>query len=119
MTSRELVYMTLEHKNTTGIVPRQLQALPYAEIQYPGMIDKVKERFPEDIGGVPCSYSRETIRKGNQFKKGEYTDEWGCVFTNIHEGVIGEVKSPSGARLTDSIFFATALPRKQKKRCAR
>lgn len=25
---------------------------------------------------------------------GEYVDEWGCRFTNIHEGVIGEVKEP-------------------------
>lgn len=32
--------------------------------------------------------------KGDPYAVGEYVDEWGCIFTNIHRGVIGEVKQP-------------------------
>ena len=34
------------------------------------------------------------LTKGDPYAIGEYTDEWGCLFTNIHGGIIGEVKQP-------------------------
>ena len=82
MTNRELVYQTLEHKNKTGIVPRQLWSLPYADIAYPGEADKVRNRFPEAICSALCNFKTEPIWKGDKCKKGISVDEWGCVFTN-------------------------------------
>ena len=32
--------------------------------------------------------------KGDPHKTGYYTDEWGCVFKNIQEGLIGEIEAP-------------------------
>ena len=31
---------------------------------------------------------------GDPYENGEYVDEWGCRFVNIHRGIIGEVKEP-------------------------
>lgn len=36
----------------------------------------------------------QPVTKGDPYAVGEYVDEWGCIFTNIHRGVIGEVKTP-------------------------
>lgn len=94
MTSRELVYKTLEFKNENGRMPRQLWHLPCAELAYPGAIDEILTRFPTDIVGAPRNLEVPLICKGDKFAIGEYIDEWGCMFTNIHPGIIGEVKKP-------------------------
>ena len=94
MTSRELIMSTLEFRNTEGRVPRQLWTLPWATERYPEMIGKMNRDFGWDMGGPATVYARKTIAKGDPHGIGEYTDEWGCVFTNIQPGVIGEVKKP-------------------------
>ena len=94
MTSRELVYKTLEFRNTDGRVPRQMWLLPWAETNYGPMVDKIHKEFEDDIVTAPCILHTKTIAKGDPYKIGEYTDEWGCRFNNIHEGIIGEVKEP-------------------------
>ena len=94
MTSRELVLATLEHRNFTGRVPRQLWSLPVATNRYPEETAKLLADFPPDITGIGAPLARPTIQKGDPFAIGEFTDEFGCVFTNIQEGVIGEVKKP-------------------------
>jgi len=95
MTSRELVLSTLEFRNTTGRVPRHLWALPWAERNHPGSIERITKDYPEDITGSP-QFLREKVQivKGDPYAIGEYVDEWGCVFNNIHDGIIGEVKHP-------------------------
>ncbi|MBQ7337172.1 MAG: methyltransferase [Clostridia bacterium] len=94
MTSRELVLATLEHRNFTDRVPRQLWSLPVATDRYPAETAKLIADFPADIINIGAPLSEPTIMKGNPYAIGEYTDEFGCVFTNIQEGVIGEVKHP-------------------------
>ncbi|CUO94727.1 methylcobalamin:coenzyme M methyltransferase [[Eubacterium] contortum] len=94
MTSRELVYRTLEFRNTDGRVPRQMWLLPWAEMNYGSMVDKIRREYEDDIVTAPCILQKKTIAKGEPYKIGEYTDEWGCRFNNIHEGIIGEVKAP-------------------------
>jgi hypothetical protein len=91
MTSRELVYATLEHRNTSGRVPRQLWTLPHATSRYPEETARLLADFPEDVIGIGAPTAEPTIARGNPFAIGEYTDEFGCVFTNVHGGVIGEV----------------------------
>ena len=92
MTSRELVYATLEFRNKSGRVPRQMWLLPWAETHHGDMIKKIRTEFEEDIVSAPVSLKSPTVTKGDPYKVGEYIDDWGCRFSNIHEGIFGEVK---------------------------
>lgn len=92
MTSRELVYKTLEFDNKNGRAPRQMWRLPWAEMKYGDMVKRIETEFPDDIVSAPVILKAETIAKGNPYKIGEFTDEWGCRFENLQDGVIGEVK---------------------------
>ncbi len=94
MTSRELVLSTLNGTNTSGRVPRHLWYLPWAENNYPQMLEKIHQDFPDDIVGAPAKLDPSPVESGDPYEPGEYTDPWGCVFTNIHRGIIGEVKTP-------------------------
>lgn len=84
MTSKELVLSTLEFRNTEGRVPRQLWSLPWANINCPDMMDKLAKDFIWDFDGPETIYEKLPITKGDAYEVGEYVDEWGCVFTNIH-----------------------------------
>ncbi|MCJ7681247.1 MAG: methyltransferase [Candidatus Aminicenantes bacterium] len=75
-------------------VPRQLFWLPWAEIHYPEVLKEINVRFPSDITGTPYRYNPSPLVKGDPHAVGLYTDEWGCTFSNIQAGVIGEVKEP-------------------------
>ncbi len=94
MSGRELVNATLEFRNKSGRAPRQLWTLPWAEWNHGDMIEKIRQDFPSDFGGAPCILKEATIEEGDPYRNGIYRDPWGCLFTNIHEGVIGEVKDP-------------------------
>lgn len=93
-TSRELVYQALEFDRPAR-APRQLWALPWAAKHHTAAFEEIKRRFPDDIVSAP-GYCAETspFLKGDPYAVGEFTDDWGCVFSNIQEGVIGEVKTP-------------------------
>lgn len=95
MTSRELVYQTLEFRNNTGKVPRELWTLPWAENTYPEQFADIIRDYPNDIVTVkPRYYEEFKVRSGDMYSPGEYIDEWGCKFNNVQEGIIGEVKEP-------------------------
>lgn len=94
MTPRELVYKTLEFENKTQRVPRQMWLLPWAEWNHRDMVEKIHRDFPDDIIGAPCTLSEKTIEEGDPYRNGVSKDAWGCMVTNIHEGVIGEVLDP-------------------------
>ncbi len=94
MTSRELVRRTLEFDNKSGRAPRQLWVLPWAEMHYPAELAAILQAYPSDFIGAPVRLERPPKTKGDAYAVGEYTDEWGCVFQNLHAGVIGEVKAP-------------------------
>jgi uroporphyrinogen decarboxylase len=93
MTSREIVRRTLEFTNNDRI-PRQMWLLPWAKEHHPAMCDRIAADFPDDIGGVSTVYASPSIEQGDPYIVGEYTDPWGCRFTNIQPGIIGEVKEP-------------------------
>ncbi len=95
MTSRELVKATLEFRNTTGRVPRQLWTLPWAEMHHKSEFDRIMNKYVWDISYPDTVYAVENpARTGNPDIIGESTDDWGCVFTSIQAGVVGEVKTP-------------------------
>jgi hypothetical protein len=57
-TPRELVKSTLEFRNASGIVPRHLWTLPWAETRYPLQLASMREEFPDDIAVLPASHMR-------------------------------------------------------------
>lgn len=93
MTSRQIVYDTLEFRNPVRAA-RQMWTLPGAEWQYPEEMARLRREYPGDFGDVNVVLSQPTIARGDMYRHGESVDDWGCRFTNIHEGVIGEVKNP-------------------------
>jgi len=101
MTSRERVLKSLEF-SLDGKVPRQIWVLPWAENHYPEDVKQIRKDFPDDIEGAPLLYSNEPRITGDPYLPGSYSDEWGCEFVNIHEGVIGEVKNPIIRTLEDA-----------------
>ena len=95
MTSRELVQRTVEFRNNTGRVPRQLWALVWAQLYYPEDLKRIHTDFPDDIGWAPIELRDPSpVEKGTDWEIGEYTDRWGCKWTNMQRGVVGEVKEP-------------------------
>ena len=93
MTGKELVLRTLEFRNTEGRVPRDLWTLPWAEKRYPGQLEAIRRDYPADIADAPGFSPATGVSRGDPCAVGLYTDDWGCEFVNIHEGVIGEVKN--------------------------
>ena len=90
MTSRELVRKTLEFQKPDRI-PRQMWLLPWAFNNYPEQVAEIQRRFPDDI--VTCPVVGEPFKtQGEAYKAGIFIDEWGCVFRNLQDGVMGEVK---------------------------
>ncbi|MGN0980261.1 MAG: uroporphyrinogen decarboxylase family protein [Candidatus Avoscillospira sp.] len=94
MTPRELVYKTLEFENKDQRVPRQMWTLPWSEWHYGNMVQKIHRDYPDDIIGAPCVLGEKTIETGDPYRHGVSRDAWGCMVTNIHEGLIGEVREP-------------------------
>lgn len=90
---REIVKRCLTFNHPERI-PRDLWVLPWAEIYYPDAVAEITRRFPNDIVTTDYCYLPSIRAKGDRHKAGYYTDEWGCVFKNIQEGVIGEVEMP-------------------------
>lgn len=93
MNSRHLVLSTLDMANP-GRAPRELWLLPWTTKRFQREIDSIRADYPPDTIGVPGYLTQKTISQGDPYAIGTYTDEWGCEFTNIQEGVIGEVKHP-------------------------
>ncbi len=99
-TPREIVQRCLRRQHPPR-TPRDLWTLPWANTHHPAAVATLRQRFPSDFGGVPDVYRPAPRRRGDPYAVGTYTDEWGCVFTNIHAGVIGEVRAPLLASAAD------------------
>jgi uroporphyrinogen-III decarboxylase len=92
MTRRERIIAALEGRNPDRI-PRVYTPVPGWLQSFPGAMERLEARYPQDV--VPNGYRLpEGATKGDPYAVGEYVDEWGCVFTNVHAGIIGEVKEP-------------------------
>ncbi len=94
MTPRELVLATLEFRNGTERAPRDLWSLPGAVDRYPEEFARIVRDFPPDTTAIGAPLAQPTVSRGDPHKRGEYVDEFGCVFTNLVDGYIGEVKRP-------------------------
>ena len=93
MNSRELVFRTLNFDFPQRIA-RQCWLLPWAEKKYPDDAARLAKEFPDDIIPAPGMYTKPQKFSGNKYDEGYYTDEWGCRFLNIQEGLIGVPSEP-------------------------
>ena len=94
MTSRELVYKTLEFENKTYRVPRQLWLLAWGVYNYPDEFKAILRDYPPDIVNAEVTFKEKTIAIGDPHEIGKTIDDWGCRFTNVQRGVHSEVKEP-------------------------
>jgi len=99
-TSREVMKRAILFQHPDRI-PNAWNTLPWADEHYPDEVRKLRAEFPADIQGAPSPYRRSPRIKGDAYKAGTYVDEWGCVFENLLDGVIGEVKQPLINDLSD------------------
>ena len=93
MTPKDLVYKTLNFESPERI-PRQMWLLPWAEKKFEAWTRKIKTDFPDDIVQCPAIYEGSLSHTGGKYSKGNFIDEWGCVFNNAEEGVMGIVSNP-------------------------
>jgi uroporphyrinogen decarboxylase len=91
--SREIVERAIRFEYPERL-PRDQWVLPWADIHYPEALKQIRDRFPSDFKMVEFFYTPSTRVRGDPCKKGSYTDEWGCTFKNLQNGIIGEVKDP-------------------------
>ena len=91
MTSRQVVYKTIEFDKPPR-VPQNLWPLPWAGNNYPKELERINKDFPTDITFIYGFYKQQPKTVGERFEIGEYIDEWGCKFTNIQRGIVGEIK---------------------------
>ncbi len=91
--SKQRVVKTLEFDHPDRI-PTQLWQLPWAELHYSEQLKTIRTEFPDDLIFVPDITVKRVKTVGNEYEIGEYIDEWGCVFENRQQGIIGEVKKP-------------------------
>lgn len=84
MTSRERVIAAIEFKgpDKAPFIPIYLPACLQV---YPGLKDLL-EKYPSDFAGDGNMNLDNPL-----YKKGQWTDEWGCVWTVSIEGVMGQV----------------------------
>ncbi|UCG27714.1 MAG: hypothetical protein JSV24_12210, partial [Bacteroidales bacterium] len=68
----------------------------------PRQVENLRDKFPDDIVQAPNLYKKPPRISGDKYTLGYYIDEWGCVFRNIHDGLMGVVQEPLISRLEDA-----------------
>lgn len=81
--------------------PRHLWMLPGIPLFRAAELQKMRTRFPDDIVPAAFAYGEAKRAKGHPSRKGTYTDEWGCTFEVLEDGVCGEVRDPLVSNLSD------------------
>lgn len=91
MTSKERVLHTLNFEGVDRLA-KDIWILPAAQSQYGSDLDELVATYDSDIvqmcGPFDHAYTPE------YYQVGKYMDPWGSEWTNIQEGIIGEVKKP-------------------------
>ena len=91
MDSRERVIRTLEF-NHPDRLPVDLWTLPATFLQYGKALEDLLASHERDI--VALSGPLDIPSNPKSYEPGTYTDDWGCTWTNLQAGMIGEVKKP-------------------------
>lgn len=84
MTSRERVKAAIEFTGPDRL-PHRHSFVPAVFETYP-KLEELYKQYPSDFAGENgCNY--ESV----YYKKGQFTDEWGCVWTAVRDGYLGQV----------------------------
>lgn len=95
MTSWELVQNTMNFKNYHDRAPRDLWDLPWAERYEAEGLKHIRDSFKMDYSGPRTVYREQSsVKQGVAHEIGKCVDEWGCIWTNLQYGVVGEIKDP-------------------------
>ena len=105
-TPREIITSCLKFENPERM-PRDLWLLPWANNHHPDAVEELSRRFPSDFDTSPDIYRPSSRAEGDPYAVGHSVDDWGCIFTNIQEGVIGEIRTP---QLTDIANWKSVEP---------
>jgi uroporphyrinogen decarboxylase len=89
MTGKERVLRTLEFKNPDRI-PVDAWILPGAFSKYGEKLNRLVEQYPSDL--IQIAGPSDHGFNPEYYRRGTYTDLWGCPWINIQPGIIGEVK---------------------------
>ncbi len=95
MTSRERVIAAVEFREPDKI-PFAHSYLPSAFAEFPGL-PELLERYPSDFRGdvnnvlLRAGQSGEDDASCQSLKKGNYYDEWNCLWTVAIDGILGQV----------------------------
>lgn len=93
MNSRERVLRTLRFEGPDR-VPRDLWMLGTVVTRHKAELDDLLERYPSDFVYTPVRYGKNLRARGRAGDLAGHTDEWGCRFEVLEEGVHGEVVNP-------------------------
>ena len=107
---RRLVQQTLDFASPARI-PRNPWTLAWAGIYHPAELERITQRFPSDIATAPSYLQAVPQTSGLETEIGTFVDEWGCTFTNLQRGVIGEVKNPLVQTWSDLALVRPPLER--------
>ncbi|MHB9132981.1 MAG: uroporphyrinogen decarboxylase family protein [Armatimonadota bacterium] len=88
MTSRELVYATLDFQRPERL-PRDIWLLPAAVKGREDAVNALLAKYPTDFAGAACQNPYLSI---SSYTPGTYVDAWGSEWQMLQEGIIGEVK---------------------------
>jgi hypothetical protein len=75
--------MTYGHPET---IPVSVSILPALWRKYPREIKEITARYPQFFGDLSERYDYETFTP-ESYHTGSFTDEWGCIWSNIQEGM--------------------------------
>lgn len=101
ITSRERVIKALEFESPDR-VPRHLWRLPGVRMYRQEEVDAVLAKYPEDITRLELEYGKGKKTRGTRYRRGEVaSDEWGCEWHVLEDGVTGEVKDPPIKNLSE------------------
>ena len=90
MNSRDRVLAALEFRSPDR-APRDLWVLPWVSQSAGDDHSAVLERYPSDFANTRALVPGHRA-KGDSARVGQYTDDWGCVWSVAEDGVVGEVK---------------------------
>ncbi|MDY0287280.1 MAG: uroporphyrinogen decarboxylase family protein [Sphaerochaeta sp.] len=91
MTSKERVLHTLNFEGVDRLA-KDIWILPAARIQHGGALEELVAAYDSDIAQMCAPFDHAYTPE--YYQVGKYMDPWGSEWTNIQEGIIGEVKNP-------------------------
>jgi uroporphyrinogen decarboxylase len=93
MTPRDRVLRALSFDRPDR-APRDLWSLPGIGMFRADELERMRAMYPSDFSGPGLGCGRGPAATGDAFRRGRYTDEWGCTFEVYEDGVMGEIKHP-------------------------